>query len=150
MNMVQMSIFAEIGSLVLDGMKITMEEQRVRFSGVIAMRHPAEQMAPLLRQVHEAVARSNLAEVEVDLRDVRFMNSSAIRTLVEWVDWVLCEPASRRYMIHFIANPNASWQCPTLHVIHTLGKEHVRVSYAAPEQSNTASASPATGSGGAP
>jgi hypothetical protein len=56
------------------------------------------------------------------------MNSSSIRTLVDWVEWVRTEPKGRRYCLHFRASSQVTWQATTLRAIEALGEGHVRVS----------------------
>ena len=49
------------------------------------MRDPGAVLNPYWSQVDETARAQQLRQVEVDLRDLNFMNSSGILTLVRWI-----------------------------------------------------------------
>ena len=66
---------------------------RVAMSGAVEMRDPGVVLNPYWNGLDEEVRRRGIKRVEVDMRDLNFMNSSGILTLVRWVtragDWIL-------------------------------------------------------------
>jgi hypothetical protein len=107
--------------LTTDGVVIHVEEQTVFFEGVISMRSPSETVTPFLRRVHAAAVQAGIKDLTADLVKLRFMNSSSIRSLVDWVEWIRNEPASSRYVLHFVTKPDVTWQRTTLAAIQSLG-----------------------------
>ena len=51
-----------------------------------------------------------VTEVVVDLRQLAFMNSSCLKTLVTWLNNVRQRPASGQYLIRFLQDRTAYWQ----------------------------------------
>ena len=116
-----MTALPTISPLTVDGVVIRVEDQTVFFEGVISMRSPAETVTPYLRKIHAAAVQSGTKNLTADLSKLRFMNSSSIRSLVDWVEWIRNEPDSSRYVLHFVTKPDVTWQRTTLAAIQTLG-----------------------------
>lgn len=116
---------SQIPKLSAEGVNIDVSDAGIVFAGIISMRDPADTIGPFLRRVHFAVKAAGLTEFEVDLRKLRFMNSSSIRMLVDWLEWIRNEPATHQYRLRFIPDTNASWQTTTLSALKALNQEHV-------------------------
>jgi hypothetical protein len=116
-----------IEPLVLEGVEISVQELAVHFKGVISMRSPGETVTPFLRKVHDAVTDAGVKALTVDITKLRFMNSSSIRSLVDWVEWIRGEPETRRYVLHFVTKPDVLWQTTTLNAIQSFGGKTVVV-----------------------
>ena len=116
-----------IDPLVLEGVEISVQDHAIHFSGVISMRSPAETVTPFLRKIHDAVIEAGVKALTVDLTKLRFMNSSSIRSLVDWVEWIRGEPEFKRYVLHFVTKPDVLWQTTTLTAIQSFGGAHVVV-----------------------
>jgi hypothetical protein len=89
---------------------------RVAMSGAVEMRDPGEVLNPYWTLVDEEALRRNLKSVELDVRDLNFMNSSGILTLVRWI--TRCKSHdSNSYHIVLRYDHNVTWQrasIPTL------------------------------------
>jgi hypothetical protein len=89
---------------------------RVAMSGAVEMRDPGEVLNPYWTLVDEEALRRNLKSVELDVRDLNFMNSSGILTLVRWI--TRCKShSSNDYHIVLQYDRNVTWQrasIPTL------------------------------------
>ena len=89
---------------------------RVAMSGAVEMRDPGEVLNPYWTLVDEEAMRRNLKSVELDVRDLNFMNSSGILTLVRWI--TRCKShGSGGYHIVLQYDHNVTWQrtsIPTL------------------------------------
>ncbi len=89
---------------------------RVAMSGAVEMRDPGEVLNPYWTLVDEEALRRNMKSVELDVRDLNFMNSSGILTLVRWI--TRCKShGSNAYHIVLQYDRNVTWQrasIPTL------------------------------------
>ena len=118
---------AEIAPFVDEGGQIKVTEQGVQFSGTMATRNPSRSLTPYLHGLHRAAVSDDIRELRVDFTQLRFMNSSSIRSLIDWVEWIQKEPAAHRYRLRFVANPHLTWQQTTLSVIRTFSEGEVIV-----------------------
>lgn len=87
----------------------------VSMSGAVEMRDPGDVLNPYWTLVDEEARRSNLKVVELDVRDLNFMNSSGILTLVRWI--TRCKSHGDGYRLVLQYDRNVTWQrssIPTL------------------------------------
>jgi hypothetical protein len=98
---------------------------RLTLAGSIATRDPAETISPFFRALHRAVVADNLKEFKIDLVGLTFVNSSAIRLLVDWVTWVKHEPPASRYKVIIQMDQKVTWQKTSLGVLKTLAPDVV-------------------------
>jgi hypothetical protein len=90
---------------------------RVKMTGAVEMRDPGELLNPYWNGLDEAVREKKLKRVEVDLRDVNFMNSSGILTLVRWITKAKAHAPDDGYTLVLQYDRNVTWQrtsIPTL------------------------------------
>lgn len=90
---------------------------RVKFSGTVEMREPGDVLNPYWLLVDEETRRRGIRKVEVDMRDLSFMNSSGILTLVRWITKAKLHPPEAGYQIVLQYDRNVTWQrtsIPTL------------------------------------
>lgn len=116
-----------IAPLALEGVEIAIIDGAVHFSGVISMRSPSETVTPFLHKIHAVAVESGVKALTVNLMKLRFMNSSSIRSLVDWIEWIRAEPEGKRYVLQFVTKSDVTWQATTLSAIQCLGGEHVVV-----------------------
>jgi hypothetical protein len=86
-------------------------------AGAIEMRDPGDVLNPYWNMIDEEARRRKLKRVEVDMRDLSFMNSSGILTLVRWITKAKSHPASDAYQLVLKYDRNVTWQrtsIPTL------------------------------------
>ena len=90
---------------------------RVKMIGAVEMRDPGELLNAYWNGLDDAARAHKLKRVEVDLRDVNFMNSSGILTLVRWITRAKTHPTDRAYTLVLQYDRNVTWQrtsIPTL------------------------------------
>jgi hypothetical protein len=90
---------------------------RVKVAGAVEMREPGEVLNPYWTAVDEEARRNHIKRVEVDLRDLTFMNSSGILTLVRWITRAKGHPSDVGYTLVLRYDRNVTWQrtsVPTL------------------------------------
>jgi hypothetical protein len=99
----------------------------LKIVGVMSMRNPHDSVTPYLKKVHQATLKAGLRRLDVNIRGLSFMNSSSIRSLVDWVDWIRSEPRDKQYVLAFLYDPEITWQMTTLSVVRSLDTEHVEL-----------------------
>lgn len=88
---------------------------RIAMSGAVEMRDPGHALNPYWTLIDEEARRLGLKTVELDVRDLNFMNSSGILTLVRWI--TRCKSAGDCYRLVLRYDRNVTWQrasIPTL------------------------------------
>jgi hypothetical protein len=88
----------------------------IKVVGVVEMRDPGELLNPFWIGVDEFAVARQVKRVEVDFRDLSFMNSSGILTLVRWITRAKAHGAGA-YSIALQYDGAATWQrtsVPTL------------------------------------
>ena len=87
----------------------------VSMAGAVEMRDPGDVLNPYWTLIDEEALRRNLKVVELDVRDLNFMNSSGILTLVRWI--TRCKSHGNGYRLVLQYDRNVTWQrtsIPTL------------------------------------
>lgn len=107
--------------LSAEGLSITPQASgdvlHVKMTGAVEMRDPGELLNPYWTGIDDAVRAKGLKRVEVDLRDVNFMNSSGILTLVRWITKAKTHAPDKAYTLVLQYDRNVTWQrtsIPTL------------------------------------
>jgi hypothetical protein len=92
----------------------------VTLEGTIAIENPNVALGGFLRQIHQAAVEDRLTELSVNVKKLTFVNSSAIRLLVDWSTWVRNEPEPQRYRLKFVTDPQVTWQKISFRVLKNL------------------------------
>lgn len=105
-------------------------EACIKLTGTIAVRDPQTTIRPYFRQLHDAACALPGHHLEVDVVDLTFVNSSAIRTFLDWTSWIQEEPEERRYALTFKTSPGVAWQRASLPALAALAPEIIRIDVA--------------------
>jgi hypothetical protein len=89
--------------------------------------HAIEPLDAFLAALHEEAQRLGAKEVELDIRDLEFMNSSCFKGLVTWLMNVQDLPPAQQYAITFVSAPKHHWQQRSLETLTSFAPELVRV-----------------------
>jgi len=87
---------------------------RVVMSGAVEMREPGDVLNAYWTSIDEQARERSLKRVELDVRDLNFMNSSGILTLVRWITKL---KDGQAYQLVLQYDRNVTWQrtsIPTL------------------------------------
>jgi hypothetical protein len=103
---------------------------RLRIRGQIAIQEPTKVFQPYLQSVHEAAIAAGVAEFEVDVTALSFVNSSAIRLFIDWATWV--SEGGRPYLLVFRTQKTSTWQRAAFGAIRALSGDAVRIETGAP------------------
>ena len=96
---------------------VTEDALRLRMSGAVEMRDPGDLLNPYWSSIDEQARARGIRRVELDLRDVNFMNSSGILTLVRWITKAKAHGPESAYELVLRYDRNVTWQrtsVPTL------------------------------------
>ncbi len=99
---------------------------RARFSGNADI----DAIAPLrdlMARIHAEVVRIRAREVEIDLRELEFMNAACMKLFVNWVAEILEAPEDVRYRLRFLSNPDVRWQRRSLVALQCITTDFVVV-----------------------
>lgn len=100
---------------------------RIAMSGVVEMRDPGVVLNPYWNALDDEVRRRGISRVELDLRDLNFMNSSGILTLVRWVTRAKGH-TDGVYRIQLQYDRNVTWQRTSIPTLAKLAPEIVTAS----------------------
>lgn len=67
-----------------------------------------DELEAFLGQLHAEAMRLGVTQVELDCRELRFMNSCCLKALVSWIGAV--QDSGGQYRICFLSNPRLHWQ----------------------------------------
>lgn len=112
---------SELNTLKVDTLTVTPRQEgavlKVVMTGAVEMRDPGGVLNPFWSRVDEELKARGLKRVEVDLRDLNFMNSSGILTLVRWITKAKSHGPDEAYQLILQYDRNVTWQrtsIPTL------------------------------------
>ena len=94
--------------------------------GTIAIADPGLVLGGCIRSLHEAALADQLKELRVDVRQLTFVNSSAIRLFVDWSSWV-GRAGDSGYLLRFCTDRRITWQRTSFAVLQSLGGKSIAV-----------------------
>ena len=97
---------------------------RIAMSGAVEMRDPGVALNPYWNGIDDEVRRVGMKRVQLDMRDLNFMNSSGLLTLVRWVTRVKGH-GNKPYQIELLFDRNVTWQRTSIPTIAKLAPEIV-------------------------
>lgn len=97
---------------------------KVSMSGAVEMREPGIVLNPFWNGIDDELLRRRIKRVEVDMRDLNFMNSSGILTLVRWITRAKAHGANG-YHIQLQYDRNVTWQRTSVPTLAKLAPEIV-------------------------
>jgi hypothetical protein len=85
------------------------EPDTVRLKGTITKKEPAADLDGFFKAIHRTAIADRATQVNVDVSELTFVNSSAIRLFVDWATWVKNE-STHRYKLRFLTSRHITWQ----------------------------------------
>ena len=80
-----------------------------------------------LAAVHDEARAQKLRTVSLDVRQLAFMNSSCLKSLVVWVTQIQDLPVEQRYQVMVRSSPTLYWQKRSLVAISSLASDIVTI-----------------------
>jgi len=110
-----------------DGGRVSLraEGNLVTLRGEIDQATPRAFLGPFFETIHQAAEAEGLRQVKVDVQELRFLNSSAVKELIAWVLKRNRMAPERKYTIEFIYDSAVLWQRVTLPTISHLDSEFI-------------------------
>jgi len=96
-----------------------------KLSGTADLR-VTDSVEAILSRVHQKALELAIPEVQMDLRDLEFMNSSCFKSFVSWISEV-SDLTAGQYRIRFLSNPSILWQRRSLHALSCFAAELVTI-----------------------
>lgn len=96
----------------------------ISMRGTIAIADPGLLLGSCFRRLHEATLADALPELSVDVRQLTFVNSSAIRLFVDWSSWV-ANARPNGYLLRFRTDRRITWQRTSFAVLQSLGGKSI-------------------------
>ncbi|MCK4795825.1 MAG: SiaC family regulatory phosphoprotein [Spirochaetes bacterium] len=110
-----------------DGISMKFDGKNVSFSGNIDSLEPEKFIGPFLNKIHNYIIEKKIKSICVDIIDLDFLNSSAIKQLVEWIMKLESLSNNEKYVIKFICNKDISWQEQSIMALTFLNTELVKI-----------------------
>jgi hypothetical protein len=98
----------------------------LKLSGTADLR-AKDSLDRVLAEVHRHALLASTRRVDVDLRELEFMNSSCFKAFVTWIGKLQDLPAERRYRIRLHSDPALLWQRRSLHALACFATELIEV-----------------------
>ncbi|MCG8570109.1 MAG: STAS domain-containing protein [Spirochaetes bacterium] len=105
--------------------ELKFEDNKIYVSGNIDCQNPRYFMEPFFSEIHEHMINSKLKKIVIDITALKFLNSSGIRELVDWVMKLDTIPDDQKYAITFLCNPEYLWQESSIATIVFLNSDFV-------------------------
>lgn len=96
-----------------------------KLSGTADLR-VTDSVEAILTRVHQKALELGIPEVQMDLRELEFMNSSCFKSFVSWISDV-SDLTAGQYRIRFLSNPSILWQRRSLHALSCFAAELVTI-----------------------
>ena len=104
--------------------KVSQGVLKVMLAGAVEMREPGDLLNPYWIKLDEETRRLGIRQVEIDLRDLSFMNSSGLLTLVRWITRAKSHTADAYRMV-LTYDRNVTWQRASIPTLAKLAPEVV-------------------------
>lgn len=105
----------------IDGLTMAVEsDARLILRGTIATREPNQNIGKFFQSLHAGILASHLSAFVVDVTELTFVNSSAIRLFIDWAMWLNQLPVGDRYRLTFVTSRNITWQATNFSALRSL------------------------------
>ena len=99
----------------------------VSFIGDVDMQDPSIILDPLFDKIHGGCVSSGIKEVDLDFKQLNFLNSSGIKAIAKWIMKLGDLSGDKKYVIKIIHNKNITWQVTSLPTLTFLVPGAVKV-----------------------
>src|SRR5262249_3843784 len=95
----------------------------LRLSGTLVGPEAQEYLSGRLTELHQRLAKAAVTTFTVDVRNLAFVNSSAIRAFVDWTS----RAETAGYKLVFLTEPSITWHRLSFSVLKSLAPDTVEV-----------------------
>lgn len=100
-----------------------LEPTRLKLSGTLSTPTAQAEFRKLLQDLHANAVAASATSFSVDVRELEFVNSSAIRAFVDWIS----RAAHAGYKLSFTTNPSITWHRLSFSVLKSLAADTVEI-----------------------
>ena len=120
----------KVNSTSPDGGRVSLQADGnlVTIRGEIDQVSPKLFLAPFFEEIHAAAEQESLHEVKVDICNLHFLNSAAVKELIAWVLKRNRLPPGKKYVLDFIYDSSILWQRVTMPTLSQLDPDFVVLS----------------------
>ena len=86
----------------------------VNIIGDIDMQDPSIVLDPLFAKIHDGCVAAGIKQVDANLRQLTFLNSSGIKAIAKWIMKLSSTAADKKYIIKILQNKDITWQTSSL------------------------------------
>jgi len=97
------------------------------FRGTIEDKNPSPYLTPFFNDVHNKMIESFSKYVELDVRDLTFLNSSGIRCFIQWVTQIPKTLIDKRYHLKIKISKSLLWQESSFNLFKTIEPNFISV-----------------------
>jgi len=111
-------------SVVIESVELLFVNHReLRLSGALATITAQSAVERLLKDVHSHILTSKLRSFVVDVRLLKFVNSSALRLFINWIS----RAEAAGYTLVFVTDPGLTWHRLNFAVLKALSPQSVEI-----------------------
>ena len=100
----------------------------IRLRGTITSKEPGQDLAGFTRAAHRAALDDGLSELRIDVSELTFVNSSAIRLFIDWATWVR-DFKGNAYKLRFATSRRVTWQRTSFAALRSLAGQVLSVEH---------------------
>jgi len=116
-----MTSISSIAIPKIDGLSMAIEtDGHLVIRGMIATREPNQSIGVFFQALHSTILTSHLSTFSVDVSELTFVNSSAIRLFIDWAMWINQLPVADRYRLTFVTSRHITWQTTNFSALRSL------------------------------
>jgi hypothetical protein len=86
-----------------------------------------EDLHAYLQELHTECIRLGICRVEVDLRNLEFMNSAGFSTFIDWLMALQAADKAKQYKVHYISSAEHAWQRRGLQALRCIADDLVSI-----------------------
>lgn len=117
---------AAIDQVSFEDVKLSMENNIVFLAGNIIQMNPEKYMNKFFQQVHSFILSTKLKNIDVNITNLKFLNSAGIKVIIDWIIRVTELPEIQKYTITFLCNPNSFWQETSISTLAIIDSQIVK------------------------
>jgi hypothetical protein len=102
------------------------EHVELSLAGTADLRVTAE-LDLILQGIHTEMLSRGLKQVDVNLRELEFMNSSCFKSFVTWIGNLQKLPNTAQYQVRLVSDPDIIWQRRSLESLSYCAPNLIRV-----------------------
>lgn len=123
-----MSNLSHIPTPKIDSLTLTIADaEGLKLSGTIASRDPNPTIGAYFKKLHEQLILAKIATFTVDITELTFVNSSAVRLFIDWAMWIGQAGKTPPYKLHFRIARAITWQQTNFTALQSLASNVIEL-----------------------